>query len=326
MPDGGSLIQFLRDPAWDLPFFKRLAHNDTGQAVGHQAGVVIPKDLRIFFPTLDEALASATVPTVDRNLTAEMFIPGRQVASNSIRYQFQTWGGTRRAESRITDNLGPIRNLAHAGDLLVVKRNRERLDLFRLVLIRQFDEPFAEFDRPAGSRNWGALFAHEPPISQEELTSARATMLAETEQPFVPVRSEIPRVASTRAAIARAAAFRATLLREYERCCAISGIALTTHSVAEAEAAHIVPLGQGGADEPRNGLPLTSTLHWAFDRGLFSVGEERRVIVPRPVTVLRGNEWLIQFHNAPIREARTVSLQAASEAFAWHRENKMWHG
>src|SRR5438552_1864939 len=117
------LLQFLRDPAWDSPFFKRLAHNDTGQAVGHQGGIVVPKDLRIFFPTLDEGLASATAPTVDRSLSAEMFTPGRQVASDTIRYQFQTWGGTRPAESRITDNLGPIRNIARAGDLLIIQRN-----------------------------------------------------------------------------------------------------------------------------------------------------------------------------------------------------------
>lgn len=75
------LLQFLNDPAWDAPFFKRLAHNDTGQASGHQGGVVVPKDLRVYFPALDEGLASANAPTVDRYLT-------------------------RSAESRLTDNLG----------------------------------------------------------------------------------------------------------------------------------------------------------------------------------------------------------------------------
>ena len=252
------VIQFLRGPEWDLPFFKRLAHNDTGQAVGHQGGIVIPKDLRIFFPTLDEAVTSAAAPTVDRSLNAEMFIPGRQVGSNTIRYQFQTWRGRRRPESRITSNLGPITNLAHEGDLFVMQRNRERLDLFRLLLVRQSDEAFREFDRLTASRRWGPLFTDQPPISQEELTSARAAMLAETQQPFVPIRPDIPRVASSSAAIARAAAFRGTLLVEYERRCAVRWIALTTRSVAETQAAHVVPLGRGGADEPRNGLALTA--------------------------------------------------------------------
>jgi putative restriction endonuclease len=322
--DGKQLLQFLGDRAWDAPFFKRLAHNDTGQAAGHQGGVVIPKDLRGFFPTLDESLASAEFPTVDRNLAAEMFIPGRQLGSDIIRYQFQTWGGTRSAESRITDNLGPIRNLASGGDLLVMQRNRERLDLFRLLLIRQSDEAFVQFERLTTGRNWGPLLTDDPPISQSELIAARAAMLAETEQPFIPVRENITRVATTRAAIARDAAFRATLLMQYERRCAISGIALTTRSVAETQAAHIVPLGRGGADEPRNGFTLTSTLHWAFDRGLFSINNDRRVIIPRSVKAIAANEWLIQFNEVPIREATNASLRAAQEAFTWHREYTMW--
>ena len=157
--NGELLLQFLRDPAWDAPFFKRLAHNDTGQAAGHQGGIVVPKDLRIFFPTLDESSASAAAPTVDRNLAAEMFVPGRLVERNTTRYQFQTWGSTRRAESRITDNLGPIRNLAREGDILVMQRNRERLDAFRLLLVRQSDEAFATFDQLIRGRRWGALFS-----------------------------------------------------------------------------------------------------------------------------------------------------------------------
>ena len=319
------LLQFLRDPAWDAPFFKRLAHNDTGQAAGHQGGVVIPKDLREFFPTLDETLASAAAPTVDRSLAAEMYVPGRQLARDVIRYQFQTWGGTRSAESRITSNLGPITNLARAGDLLIMQRNRERFDAFRLLLVRQTDEAFRRFDQLTGGHKWGPVFADAPPISQSELIQARTSMLAETEQPFVAVREGVPaRVETTRSAIARDAAFRAILLTQYERRCAVSGIGLTTRLVAEAQAAHVVPLGRGGADEPRNGFILTRTLHWAFDRGLFGIDEHRRVIVPRPVQAIAANEWLVQFQGRAIREASVESLRAAQEAFAWHRQNMMW--
>jgi Predicted restriction endonuclease len=319
------LLQFLRDPAWDTPFFKRLAHNDTGQAVGHQGGIVVPKDLRVFFPTLDESVASAVAPTVDRNLAAEMFIPGRQVGRDVTRYQFQTWGGTRSAESRITDNLGPIRNLAREGDILIMQRNRERLDSFRLLLVRQADEAFRRFHELTQERRWGPLFTDNPPVSQTELNEAQATMLSETQQPFVAVRENAPpRVPTTRSAIARDAAFRAVLLLQYERRCAVSGIALTTQSVAEAQAAHIVPLGRGGADEPRNGFTLTSTLHWAFDRGLFGIDRNRRVLVPQSVRAISANEWLVQFHGSAIREADNASLRTAQEAFDWHRANTVW--
>ena len=146
-------------------------------------------------------------------------------------------------------------------------------------------------------------------------------MLADAGQPFVPVRENVPRVASTRAAIARDAAFRETLLGQYQRRCAVSGIALATHSVAEAQAAHVIPLGRGGADEPRNGFTLTGTLHWAFDRGLFGVGDNRRVVVPAAVRAMQENEWLVQFHDKRVAEPQSAGLRTAGEAFAWHRTN-----
>src|SRR4051812_41001151 len=149
------LLQFLADPAWDQPFFKRLANNDTGHAPGHQGGVVIPLQLRPYLPALDENLASAAAPTVDRYLIAEMFVPGEQVGSDFVRYQFQTWGGKRPAESRITDNLGPLRNRAHGGDLLIIQRSRDRLDSFRLLLVRATDTAFARFDALTQGRRWG---------------------------------------------------------------------------------------------------------------------------------------------------------------------------
>jgi putative restriction endonuclease len=321
------LLQFLNDPAWDAPFFKRLAPNDTGHAPGHQGGVVIPIGLRPFFPALDESLASAATPTVDRHLIAEMFIPGQQVGSDIVRYQLQTWRGTRPAESRITDNLGPIRNLAHGGDLFIMQRSRDRLDSFRFLLVRQTDAAFVQFNALTQGRRWGALFADRPPISQQELVAARTAMLADVAQPFVTVRENVPRVASARSAIARDAAFRDTLLVQYHRRCAISGIALATHALAEVQAAHIVPLERGGADEPRNGFTLTGTLHWAFDRGLFGVDNNRRVIVPAQVQAMQENAWLLQFHGHPIREANSATLRAASEAFDWHRTNRLsqWH-
>lgn len=319
------ILEFLADPSWDAPFFKRLANNDTGDAPGHQGGVVIPVPLRPYFPALDENLASAVAPTVDRYLIAEMFIPGQQVGSDLIRYQFQTWGGTRSAESRITDNLGPLRNKAHGKDLLIMQRSRDRLDSFRLLLVRASDSAFKRFVDLTEGRRWGPLFTDRPPISQKELNAARNSMLADAATPFVPIRANVPRIATSRAAIARDAAFRETLLSQYQRKCAVSGIALATHSVAEVQAAHVIPLNRGGADEPRNGFTLTGTLHWAFDRGLFGVSGDRKVIVPRAVRAMAENEWLVQFHNRPVVDPINPALMTSAEAFSWHRANLLSH-
>lgn len=86
------------------PRYKKLAHNDTGSAVGHQAGVLIPKDLESYFPKLSGTVG-ASHPTLDVQITAELVRGSSHAGTVDTRYQYQTWGGTRRAERRITGNL-----------------------------------------------------------------------------------------------------------------------------------------------------------------------------------------------------------------------------
>ena len=45
------------------------------------------------------------------------------------------------------------------------------------------------------------------------------------------------------------------------------------------QAAHIRPVASQGPDSVRNGLALTGTLHWLFDRGLLAIGEDLGILV-----------------------------------------------
>lgn len=58
----------------------------------------------------------------------------------------------------------------------------------------------------------------------------------------------------------------------------------------EVDAAHIRPVGDGhaGPDSIRNGLALSKTVHWMFDRGLLSIDNDYRILtarnlVPEPI-------------------------------------------
>ncbi|MCI0348407.1 MAG: HNH endonuclease, partial [Acidobacteriales bacterium] len=110
--------------------------------------------------------------------------------------------------------------------------------------------------------------------------------------------------------------------REYDRKCAISGIAITTPtSLHEVESAHVVPVSEGGSDDIRNGFTLTQTLHWAFDRGLFGVLPNRTIYIPRRVRVMRENAFLVSFEGRRIAEADTHTLHVHGDAFSWHMEH-----
>jgi putative restriction endonuclease len=48
---------------------------------------------------------------------------------------------------------------------------------------------------------------------------------------------------------------------------------------SEAQAAHIWPVAEGGPDVVQNGLALSSTVHWLFDRHLISLTDDYRILV-----------------------------------------------
>ncbi len=75
-------------------------------------------------------------------------------------------------------------------------------------------------------------------------------------------------------------AFRARVIAAYGFRCAISGLELRNGGGRpEVEAAHIKPVADKGPDIVQNGLALTGTLHWMFDRGLVGVAEDHRILI-----------------------------------------------
>lgn len=78
----------------------------------------------------------------------------------------------------------------------------------------------------------------------------------------------------------RDVAFRRKVREAYSYRCAMSGLMLRNGGGRpEVQAAHIRPVEQQGSDSVRNGLALSGTLHWMFDRGLISVADDCRTIL-----------------------------------------------
>ena len=80
--------------------------------------------------------------------------------------------------------------------------------------------------------------------------------------------------------LARDASFARIVKAAYDGRCAISGLDLRNGGGrAEVQAAHIRPVKHKGPDIVQNGLALSGTVHWMFDRGLITVGENYEIIV-----------------------------------------------
>ncbi|TBZ47764.1 HNH endonuclease [Rhizobium leguminosarum bv. viciae] len=78
----------------------------------------------------------------------------------------------------------------------------------------------------------------------------------------------------------REAGFRRRVCDAYDNRCAVTGLRIVNGGgKAEAQAAHIWPVASGGPDVVQNGIALSATVHWLFDRHLISLTDEYRILV-----------------------------------------------
>jgi len=108
----------------------------------------------------------------------------------------------------------------------------------------------------------------------------RATLDTDTRElldaPFVEQERRIEQILLNRKV--RDANFRRAVCAAYEDTCAVTGIrVINGGGRAEVQAAHIWPVADGGPDVVQNGIALSGTIHWLFDRHLISIDETYRL-------------------------------------------------
>jgi putative restriction endonuclease len=115
-------------------------------------------------------------------------------------------------------------------------------------------------------------------------------------------------------------AFSAAVKSAYSDTCAISGLKIINGGGrSEVQAAHIKPVADLGPDSVRNGIALSGTVHWMFDRGLISIDDNHDVlfakdrISPSAMKLLSNSQKLA----LPLRP----DLQPHPMFLAYHRNH-----
>ena len=123
----------------------------------------------------------------------------------------------------------------------------------------------------------------EAPLLPRIDDPAPADLLREEIAPFH-FEQERDRVTRLTSRIVRDRVFRRVVLRAYDERCAITGLRLINGGGrAEVEAAHIRPVEANGPDIVSNGLALSGTAHWMFDRGLIGLAQDMTIMISRQV-------------------------------------------
>jgi putative restriction endonuclease len=119
--------------------------------------------------------------------------------------------------------------------------------------------------------------------------------------------------------------FRKIVLRAYDERCAITGLRLINGGGrAEVEAAHIRPVEHDGPDIVSNGIALSGTAHWMFDRGLVGLSDDLQVLVSRQANDPDSIRSIINPTGLLIAPGRP-SERPRPEFLKWHRENCFKH-
>ena len=100
--------------------------------------------------------------------------------------------------------------------------------------------------------------------------------------------------------------FRRIVLDAYDCRCAITGLKfINGGGRAEVQAAHIKPVERNGPDEISNGIALSGTAHWMFDRGLISLSDDLDVLVSRHVNDVES-VWKPRQQSRQRRRSRAI--------------------
>ncbi|MFD1476687.1 HNH endonuclease [Ancylobacter polymorphus] len=129
------------------------------------------------------------------------------------------------------------------------------------------------------------------------------------------------RVDTLSSRIVRDRIFRRVVLRAYDERCAISGLKLINGGGrAEVAAAHIRPVEANGPDIVSNGLALSGTAHWMFDRGLISLSDDLDILISRQSNDPDGVRAFINKDGRAIAPRRLIE-RPHPHFLRWHREH-----
>jgi putative restriction endonuclease len=133
------------------------------------------------------------------------------------------------------------------------------------------------------------------------------------------------RVSYLSSRIIRDRVFRRAVLRAYDERCAVSGLKLINGGGrAEVAAAHIRPVEANGPDIVSNGIALSGTAHWMFDRGMISLSDDLEILISRHANDHGGMRAFLNKSGRAMLPTRAFE-RPHPHFLQWHREHCFKH-
>lgn len=305
-------------------YLKRLGHQELGSVTNGKAQrgryIYISKDIRVldFFPPLSKTVTndSSVIPIIPLYEK-----PAKKIYCNFIYHndKFTVPGGTRN-EYRIYSNnaLEENRLLFQTDDILIFRT--EKASAFESSVSTEFTPESAVEESKVyflyrcsdhnseiyktcnalveGSDIRGSGHAVYQGVFDEvenAIDALRDRSLDEIDAVIddtVTAKAQAGNI-DAMASLFNSVSFRDFVMTGYEFKCAITGNVIRYGNFMNLEAAHIMPRSHQGLYMPSNGIALSRDMHWAFDKGMFTIDDNLRVVVHPEV----DSEYLRQYDN-----------------------------
>jgi putative restriction endonuclease len=143
--------------------------------------------------------------------------------------------------------------------------------------------------RPIPAEDFNRIVGLGLDTRDELLPRSDAETAGSVAEEQVPYEFEQDRVQMLTKRTIRDRIFRTRVLKAYDRRCAFTGFRfINGGGRAEVEAAHIKSVEAKGPDVVQNGLALSGTVHWMFDRGLLTVADDATILLSNHINDVDG--------------------------------------
>ena len=140
---------------------------------------------------------------------------------------------------------------------------------------------------------------------------------------IIELKKQLSEEAFREEVVVRSALFKREVPKIYNYTCCISGLKIdAAFDISMIDACHIIPFSFSYNDTIINGIPLTPTIHRAFDNGLMSINDNYHVIVSKQFKESKSNFSLKQFENQQIILPDNSKNYPDLKSLNWHRINK----
>lgn len=310
-------------------YLKKLGHNELGSVVdgrGPQRGrfLLISKKAvsQGFFPTLSTVQTNdnAILPVINMNLNKKVYC--NFVYHNDKITKKQANG---RDEYRFYLNNDIENNELYfeKGDIVIfmARTNKEENEYQKIYFVKRIPKESEQYDlvdeillknNVGGGHALfeGDIFNLEEEVINYDLSNVKTEISNEVVEQINSSEKSIESLFTT-------SVFRDFVMTGYCRKCAITGNSIEYNELLNLEAAHIHPRAHGEINLPSNGIAMSRDIHWAFDKGFFTINDDYTVKVHEDIK----SEYLNQYNGKKIFLPENDFFRPSKEFLKYHRDN-----